>query len=424
MSTSSSRRLLTGLATAAVTLGLVALPVVASADPTPSPDPTTETQPAASTAATPSTAPTREAPSPSAPPSSASPTESMSPATSPTPSESASPSSSESPSPSAPEESSSPSHEDPTSTPTAAARVAADALAMPGPTASAAAPEQAVQAVAGASIALSKAVSPSRVSRVGQVVTYTFRATNNGTVPLTDVGITDELEGLRTTCPSAGASLAAGAVLSCTATLTVTQAALDFGDIYNFATVFGSYPVEESEEIDYVGANAAARVVVDQSPSISLRASVSPTGTADRGDRLRYTGTATNTGNVTLTAARITSSLRALDLDCEPSARATLAPGASISCSGSYRVTAADARRGRVSTELTARAEPPFGQTTTSSDDVTDGVRLRVAVTKPPASRSVDHGLADTGGPALPLAVGGLAAVAGGLVLLRRTRRS
>lgn len=208
--------------------------------------------------------------------------------------------------------------------------------------------------------------------------------------------------------------------MSCSARLTVTQAVLDFGDIYNFATVFGSFTVEGSP-VDYRGANAAARVTVVQSPSIALRASVSPTGRADRGDRLRYAGTATNTGNVTLTAARITSGLSALDLDCDPSAGATLAPGASISCSGSYRVSAADARRGRVSTTLTARAERPFGQSS-SADDVTDAVRLRVAVTKPPATTSVDHGLADTGGPALPLGVAGLAAVAGGLVLLRRAR--
>ena len=201
----------------------------------------------------------------------------------------------------------------------------------------------------------------------------------------------------------------------------MTQAILDFGDVYNFATVFGTVVVPESPD-DYVGANAAARVVVDQSPSIALRASVSPTGTADQGDRLRYTATATNTGNVTLTAARITSSLDSLDLDCEPSARATLAPGASISCAGSYRVTAANARRGRVTNELTARAERPFGESGSTSDDVTDDVRLRVAVTKPAADS--DPGLADTGGPALPIGLAGLAALAGGLGLLRRARRA
>ena len=249
-------------------------------------------------------------------------------------------------------------------------------------------------------------------------------AANNGNVDLSDVRITDELEGLSDlTCNQPmPATLAVGAApLDCSATLTVTQAILDFGDVYNFSAVFGTVVIPETPD-DYVGANAAARVVVDQKPSIALRgASVSPTSQADKGDRLRYEATATNTGNVSLTRARITSSLNALDLDCEPSASATLAPGASISCSGSYRVTAADARRGRVTNELTARAERPFGDTSSSSDDVTDGVRLRVAVTKPPADS--DPGLADTGGPALPIGLAGLAAVVGGLGLLRRARR-
>jgi uncharacterized repeat protein (TIGR01451 family) len=276
--------------------------------------------------------------------------------------------------------------------------------------------------VAGASISLGKSATPTRVSRVGQVVTYRFVATNNGSVPLTDVGITDELAGLTdNTCPATSATLAQGQALTCSARLIVTQAILDFGDVYNFATVFGSFAIPESEEIDYVGANAAARVTVDQSPSIALKASVSPTGTADRGDRLRYRATATNTGNVTLTGARITSSLDALDLDCEPSARATLAPGATITCAGSYRVTTADARRGRVTNELTARAEPPYGATDSSSDDITDDVRLRNKVTK--VADDSDPGLADTGGPALPIGLAGLAAVAAGLGLIRRTRR-
>ena len=402
MSASSSRPLV-GLAAAALVLGLVGAPLTASAEPTPAPTP--------SSSAAGSPTPTPSTTSPSASPAETS----SSPDVTATPSETASPSASPSD-----ESSSSPE-------PSTESRASgSDVRVVPGPTESAApTPDVARQAVAGASIALTKSVTPSRVSEVGQVVTYRFVATNNGSVALSDVRITDELAGLTAnTCPTpgptAGATLAPGQVVSCTARLTVTQDILDFGDIYNFATVFGTVVVPETPD-DYVGANAAARVVVGQQPSIALTASVSPTGRADQGDRLRYDATATNTGNVTLTRARITSSLNALDLDCEPSARATLAPGASISCAGSYRVSAADARRGRVSNLLTARAERPFGDTSSSGDDVTDDVRLRVAVTK--VADDSDPGLADTGGPALPVGLAGLVAVATGLALIRRTRR-
>lgn len=272
-------------------------------------------------------------------------------------------------------------------------------------------------------ISLVKSASRDSVSKLGQVITYTFDVRNTGGVELTDVEITDELDGLsKLTCNQAiPASLQPAQTLNCTATLTVTQDWLDFGDIDNSATVFGYFVDGDSGELNYRSDNATAHVAVDQKPSIALDASVSPTGTADAGDRLRYRATATNTGNVTLTAARITSSLDALDLDCEPSARTTLSPGESLDCSGSYRVTRSDARRGRVSNLLTARAEGPYGDPSSRGDDVTDDVRLRVAVNKLTAEDS-DSGLADTGGPggALPVGVLGVAALLVGAGLLRR----
>lgn len=316
---------------------------------------------------------------------------------------------------------------DPTPGPVSAAGGAGDSVAEKQPLASSQAGADQVQAQAEApapGISLTKTATPTRVSKVGQVITYRFVATNSGAIALANVEISDGLEGLsRITCgQSESLPLQPGAALTCTATLTVTQDWLDFGDIDNSATVFGYIVGDGSDEADYVSANATARVSVDQKPSVALDASVSPTATADAGDRLRYSATATNTGNVTLTAARITSSLDALDLDCDPSARATLAPGKSIDCSGSYQVTGSDARRGRVSALLTARAEGPYGDPSSSGDDVTDDTRLRVAVTKPAAPGS-DTGLADTGGPALPIGALGLAALLLGGALVRRGRR-
>ena len=93
--------------------------------------------------------------------------------------------------------------------------------------------------MAGPSIALAKTASPIRVSKVGQIVTYRFVATNNGADELRGVKVTDELEGLSAiTCdrPSP-VTLLVGDALTCSATLKVTQAVLDFGDINNVATV-------------------------------------------------------------------------------------------------------------------------------------------------------------------------------------------
>jgi uncharacterized repeat protein (TIGR01451 family) len=391
-----------GLAATALAAGMLGAPVLAYGDATggATPEPTATS---AKVAETPSVAPTTATASPRTTP--AAPTPS---ATTVDPSPN--------PSPESTADSASPT---PETTPTASAgRVAADARQAPAPAAQQSGADQVqAQAAAGAAISLTKSASPSRVSRVGQVVRYTFVTSNTGTVPLTDVTLTDGLEGLSEITCSGSTRLAPAERRTCTATLTITQDWLDFGDIDNSATVFGSFPIEESNQIDYVGANATAHVIVDQKPRIALVGAVSPAGTADAGDRLRYEATATNTGNVTLRGARITSSLSSLDLDCAPSARATLAPGESLSCSGRYRVSDASARRGRVVNELTARASGPY-----DDQRVSDDLTLRTEVTK---ISSADPGLADTGGPgnALPVGLLGVTAVAAGAWLIRRAAR-
>ncbi|HYI58822.1 MAG TPA: hypothetical protein VEX66_11680 [Microlunatus sp.] len=397
-----SPRPLVGLAAAALTIGLIGAPVMAYAEATATPTPTPATKQSAAS---------------STPTATSTPSATAAPTTSPSPSasesaDSATPSPSESQSAAASAEDASPTPSPDSSTSTGrtnADAVQAPAADQPG------SEEVEAQAEQPAAITLTKSASPTRVSKIGQVITYRFTAVNTGSLTLDNVAITDDLEGLsRLSCEGA-ARLDEGDRLICTATLTLTQDWLDFGDIDNSATVFGEFTIEGQS--DYVGANASARVAVTQKPAIALDASVSPTGTADAGDRLRYTATATNTGNVTLRGARITSSLDALDLDCDPSARATLSPGESIECTGRYRVSNANARKGRVSNELTARATGPYDDQQVSDDDT-----LRTEVTK----LTADPGLADAGSPdgTVPVGLFGVLAVVAGAGLLRRGLRS
>lgn len=430
-------RPLAGLAAAGLVAAVLGVPLLAYADTGTSatPSATPESAGAAKGTADPSTTPSSTQEEPSAETSAAATPSPESASPSSAPASSAEPTEPEEPQ-TASKESASPSHD------ALQPGVALDGVQAPQSEAEAAEPEGVgarVQAQAEgpteAGISLTKTASPSRVSKVGQVITYRFVATNTGALDLTNVAISDELEGLsELSCDQSGAAtLAPEQALRCSATLTVTQEVLDFGDIDNFATVFGEYDIEGQG--DYVGANAAAHVSVVQQSSIGLKATVAPSGKADRGDRLRYAATATNTGNVTLTSARITSNLQALDLTCQPAARTTLAPGASMSCSGVYRVSRADASRGRVSATLTARAEQPYGDPGDSSDDVTNSRTLRVAVTKPASSSHENSDaassgasgsdLADSGSPQGSLLVGLFGAVltASGIGLIRRGRR-
>jgi uncharacterized repeat protein (TIGR01451 family) len=90
-------------------------------------------------------------------------------------------------------------------------------------------------------ILLVKTASVSSFSASGTVVTYSFKVSNTGTAPLSNVAVTDPLVGLSPiTCPAG--SLAIGASMTCTATYTTTSADVSRGNVMNTATATGTDP--------------------------------------------------------------------------------------------------------------------------------------------------------------------------------------
>ena len=90
-------------------------------------------------------------------------------------------------------------------------------------------------------VAIMKSASISSFTSAGTVVTYHFKVTNTGNVTLDSVTVTDTLPGLSAiSCPDT--TLAPGAIETCTATYTTTQADVDHGSIRNTATVTATPP--------------------------------------------------------------------------------------------------------------------------------------------------------------------------------------
>ncbi len=199
------------------------------------------------------------------------------------------------------------------------------------------------------------------MTQVGEELTYTLVATNTGTVPLSDVRMTDELPGLTDfSCdPAMPAVLEPDDELSCTATRTVTQDDLDFGSISNIAQVSGEAPGGDVDD-DTDDITAIADVTVDAvlRPRLVLTAESDRTK-ARRGNRVPVDLVVTNQGNVTLTRLKFVTDLDGVT--CQPAGR-TLLPGAQLNCAGTYRVTKADARRGKAVVRTAARAERPYGE--------------------------------------------------------------
>ncbi|POH66615.1 hypothetical protein C3B61_08665 [Cryobacterium zongtaii] len=200
----------------------------------------------------------------------------------------------------------------------------------------------------------------------GDTIAYSFTATNTGNVTLTAVSIADELEGLSQIAygawPAASGVLAPGQSVTATASYAITQADRDAGTVDNTATTTGTPPsgppVSDEDDFDQPLAGA---------PALSLV----KTGVL-AGDTIAYSFTATNTGNVTLSAVTIADELDGLSeisYGVWPAASGVLAPGQSVTATASYLVTQADRDAGTVDNTATTTGTPPSGPSVSDEDD-------------------------------------------------------
>nr|BFE51478.1 hypothetical protein GCM10017745_49050 [Saccharothrix mutabilis subsp. capreolus] len=208
-----------------------------------------------------------------------------------------------------------------------------------------------------------KSANPATAHEVGDTIQFSFVVTNTGNVPMSGITVNDTLTApagpaLVVTCPST--TLAAGAVMTCTAPYTVTQADVDNGSVNNTATVTGtppSGPPTTSEE-------SVGSVPIPSSPAMTIQKVASPGSISQVGEQIHYTFVVRNTGNTVLNDIVVTDQLAApagpaLTITCPAT---TLAVGGVMTCTASpYVVTAADLDNGRVVNTANATATPPNG---------------------------------------------------------------
>ena len=219
-------------------------------------------------------------------------------------------------------------------------------------------------------------------SAVGQVLTYGISVLNNGNVALTGVIVTDanaDSGSLICSSPfaaattSPGVSLAAGATIECTASHTVTAADLTTGSITNVASASGtggSTPVS---------ANSANITTVAALRIVKSRVSVTNGANATTGDTITYSIVVTNTGEVTLTNLVINDPNATVT--CPGGSLASLAAGASVTCSATH-----------VATYTEAAANQALNTASVTSTQITGAIYSNTVTTplvSPPAAPHV-----------------------------------
>ncbi|MGW4033304.1 DUF7507 domain-containing protein [Streptomyces sp. NPDC004838] len=215
-------------------------------------------------------------------------------------------------------------------------------------------------------LTLEKTADPTTVSAVGEQVTYSYVLTNTGNVALADPGVTEtDFSGSPSPtveCPAG--PLAPGKSLTCTASYTVTQADLDAGSIENTATAHGTPPGETDPMVSEPD-TATVGVTSDSDLKVVKSASTSSPDELVLGEEITYSFVVTNTGNVTLKDVKVdevdfTGSGTLSPVTC-PAGAASLAPGASVTCTATYTVTQADVDAGEITNSATSTGTPPSG---------------------------------------------------------------
>ncbi len=210
----------------------------------------------------------------------------------------------------------------------------------------------------------------------GELIRYTFRITDTGTIDLTNVVITDPKATI-TGSPIALLPIGQFNTTNYTGIYVLTQADINTGFVVNQAVVTAQptvgTPIQELSDSDdptLIGENDPTVTPVVQFKELTLIKGGQLTGTGGVGSIINYSFRVRNTGNVTLTNVVITDPM--LTTTSIPVTPGTLTPGAEGTATASYTIKVADVANGVVINTALAIGDDPQGIPVTDVSDSTD----------------------------------------------------
>src|SRR5439155_818365 len=130
--------------------------------------------------------------------------------------------------------------------------------------------------------------------------------------------------------PAIPTTLAPGKSITCTGTHKITQRSEERreGEERTCGSATGAHEKR-----------ATAKVTAEQKPHLKITKEATPTTYSKVGDVITYTIVATNDGNVTLSNVSVKDEPALEGFSCSPTIPTTLAPGKSITCTGTHKIT-------------------------------------------------------------------------------------
>ncbi len=235
-----------------------------------------------------------------------------------------------------------------------------------------------VQLTYTASMSVTK-VPSSTTASVGESITYTYTVNNTGSTTINGLSLSDDKLGKVTTDKT---SLAPGERAIGTITYTVLEGDLP-GPITNTVTATAADILKQP-----LTGTATATVALTYTASMNV-AKVPSSTTARVGDKLTYTYTVTNTGNVTLKGLSLSDD----KIGAITPAKTSLASGETTTATGTYTVLEGDLP-GPLTNIVTVAATDSQNQpvTTTATATVTLSYVASMSVTKVPSSTTAGVG--------------------------------
>jgi uncharacterized repeat protein (TIGR01451 family) len=238
-----------------------------------------------------------------------------------------------------------------------------------------------------AALTIAKKANRTTYSQFGQNIIYTFTVTNTGAAALAGVGVADNPAGsvdspptcvTRTnpsaTCGATTVHLNPGQVATFTGTHTVTNA-----DLVNVKGAITDSATATGAATDGTAVSANSTSVTVSLEALSIAKTANRTTISAVGQKVAYTFTVTNVGQVPLTEVGVTDQLSAGELDAPPSCTGrttptatcggqttTLAPGQVATFTATYTVVAADLDRDSISNTAVAQGSDKVGDAITS----------------------------------------------------------
>ena len=251
-----------------------------------------------------------------------------------------------------------------------------------------------VTAQSGASLSLVKTAAPTVVSAAGQPVTYSFKVTNTGNVTVNGLSIADTFTAPAGPVPT----------VTCPATaLAPERHDHVYGDLQRQP---GRHRQRHDQELrdrqrhrrpgqpGRLARSPTPRWPSRATPRLALTKTASPTTITAAGQRITYTFTVTNPGNVTISNVSIADTFTspAGPVPAITCPATTLAPGTSTNCTATYTATQADVDNGTIKNSAVAQGNDPGGNNVTSPTATATVTAPAAAALTPGQDSDTHHG--------------------------------